>query len=71
MSGELAQVPDVRCLHIQQAKARLTGAGFDILNVRREPSCQPRDTVTKQYLGFIQRGTALNLVVSEGPEAER
>lgn len=69
MSQGLVQVPDVRCLHIQLAKARIIGAGFDVLNVRREPSNCPRDLVTRQYLGVLPRGTALNLVVSEGPAA--
>lgn len=66
MSFELRQVPDVRGLSTVVALSKLTAAGFDVAHVRREP-CPARDTVTRQYLGELPRGTALNLIVSEGP----
>jgi hypothetical protein len=66
MSFELQQVPDVRGLSVTLAMAQLRAAGFDIGTVRREP-CPARDTVTKQYLGQLPKGSTLNLIVSGGP----
>ena len=64
------EVPDVVGERVEDAEAELTAAGFEV-DVKREPSDEPRNRVTDQAPrpgAFEPEGTTVVLTVSAGPD---
>ncbi|HEY8450979.1 MAG: transglycosylase domain-containing protein [Micromonosporaceae bacterium] len=70
--GPRVQIPNVECLTVEQAQARLTQAGFDV-SVERRPvdsACPPGRVAGTDPAGTTSRGAAVAILISNGSDYE-
>jgi membrane peptidoglycan carboxypeptidase len=73
--GKRVSIPNVRCRTVNQARAALTAAGFDVVveteNRNKIPSPCPKDTVARtDPEGSTSKGSTVTLILSNGKPPE-
>jgi membrane peptidoglycan carboxypeptidase len=71
INGQQVRIPNVRCMSVEEATARIKAAGFDVFvgAATVASDCEVGTVATTDPEGSTSKGSAVSLILSSGPAA--